>query len=167
MEDAKKIPKPQPPKIDWIKAQEFYLLDATITFKDVAEHFGVSQNSVSAWAKKMGWIELRNNLSETATNLMMKRLADKKAKANEKHADGYDSLRRKIISTIDGIIDDADPRDLANLAKSLDVVTKGERIVLGLPNNINAVTNKDGDDVINGLSSLWIASQKAMENGED
>jgi hypothetical protein len=163
---AAKKPKIQPTKIDWAEAQKFYLMDATASYSDVAKEFGVSKNTVTKHANAMGWSDLRNKLTETSTNLMIKRLASKKTGANDRHYDQYKTLEAKVMAVINKLNDDADPGDLMALARALKVATDGERVVLGLPTNINAVTGKDGDNVWNGFTDMFTAAGKVLDGAQ-
>lgn len=150
-------------KIDWAEAQKFYLMDATMSYKDVAAEFGVSTTAVEKRAAAAGWVELRNKLGEQATNMMIKRLAGKKAGANDRHYDQYKTLQAKVMLIIDKLSDESDPGDLMALARALKVATDGERVVLGLPTNINAVTGKDGDNVWNGFTDMFTAARRVLD----
>ena len=175
---AKKLSKPtakkststkrsQTPKIDWIEAQQFYLLDATTTYADVAKQFGVSQKSVEQWAKKMGWVALRNKLGETATNMMMKRLAKKKVAANDRHVSNYKSLQDKVMLAVDKLSDQSDPSEMLALAKALKTASDGERVALGLPTMVNSMADKDGNDFATAFADAWVNARKLLSGSND
>ncbi len=169
---GKKIPKKpvakkrktQPPKIDWIEAQQYFLMDATITLSDVAKHFKVSRESVTKWSQKQGWQELRNKLSEKATNEMMKRLAKKKVAANDRHVNNYKSLEDKIMLAVDKLSDESDPSEMLALAKALKTASDGERVALGLPTLVNSIADKDGNDFATAFADAWVNARKVLDD---
>lgn len=162
---VKKAPKVQPTKIDWTLAQQWYLMDATRTLSDVAKEFGVSRNSVTVNSTRMGWTELRNKLSETATNLMMKRLAKVKVAANDRHVSNYRTLQNKIMLAVDNLSAESDTSDMLSLAKALKTASDGERVALGLPTLVNAISDTEGRDFATAFADAWINAGKVL-NGE-
>lgn len=160
--------KPQPTKIDWAEAQKDYLMDATLSYKDIAEKYGVSSTSVEKHAKAQGWVALRNKLGEKATNMMMEALARKKAQANNRHQKYYERLQKIAGKTLDEYEEGnitPEPKELESTARTLRMAIEGERVVLGLPNVISAVTDKDGEDVFRGLSDVILAASNYDETG--
>ena len=161
----RKAPRKTTPKIDWIAALQDYLSDGFCTYKDIAEKYGVSQTAVEKHASAAGWGELRNKLGEQATNLIIKRLATKKAQANDRHLSNYSVLTQKIMLAIDKLSAESDPGDIVSLAKALKTAQDGERVVLGLPTHVNAITGKDGDNVWNGFADMVKAAHDVVQNG--
>ena len=159
---AKKAPA-RPTKIDWSEPLQDYLSDATITLKELAKKYKVSQRVVEEHAAKEGWGGLRSRLGEQATNLMLKRLATKKASANDRHLSNYTTLTQKIMLSIDKLSDESDPGDIVSLAKALKVAQDGERVVLNLPTNINSITGKDGDNVWSGFAEMMKAAKGVLD----
>lgn len=135
---AKKAPV-RATKIDWSEPLQDYLSDATVTLAELAKKYKVSTRVVEEHAAKEGWGGLRTRLGEQATNLMLKRLATKKASANDRHLSNYTVLTQKIMLSIDKISDDSDPGDIMSLARALKVAQDGERVVLNLPTDRKSV----------------------------
>lgn len=159
---AKKTPA-RPTKIDWSEPLQDYLSDATISLKDLAAKYKVSTRVVEEHAAKEGWGGLRARLGEQATNLMLKRLATKKASANDRHLSNYTTLTAKVMLSIDKISDESDPGDIVSLAKALKVAQDGERVVLNLPTSINSITGKDGDNVWSGFAEMMKAAKEVLD----
>ena len=159
---AKKAPA-RPTKIDWSEPLQDYLSDATVTLKELAAKYKVSQRVVEEHAAKEGWGGLRSRLGEQATNLMLKRLATKKASANDRHLSNYTVLTQKIMLSIDKISADDDPGDIMSLARALKVAQDGERVVLGLPTSVNTITGKDGDNVWSGFADMMKAAKEVLD----
>jgi len=162
---VKKTPAARATKIDWSEPLQDYLQDATLTLKDLAVKYKVSQRVVEEHASKEGWAGLRTRLGEQATNLMLKRLATKKAQANDRHLSNYTTLTQKIMLSIDKISDETESGDIIALAKALKVAQDGERVVLGLPTSVNTITGKDGDNVWSGFAEMMKAA-KGVIDGE-
>lgn len=159
----RKAPKKTVPKIDWIAALQDYLSDGLLSYKDIAAKYKVSTTAVEKHAAAHGWVELRSKLGEQATNLIIKRLATKKAQANDRHLSNYTVLTQKIMLSIDKLSDESDPGDIVALAKALKVAQDGERVVLGLPTHVNAITGKDGDNVWSGFADMFQAARKVLD----
>lgn len=153
------------PKIDWIAALQDYLTDGFCTYKDIAEKYKVSVTAVEKHASANGWVDLRSRLGEQATNLIIKRLATKKAQANDRHLSNYTTLTMKIMLAIDKLNAETDPGDIVSLAKALKTAQDGERVVLGLPTHVNAITGKDGDNVWSGFADM-IKAAKEVTDGQ-
>lgn len=159
----RKAPRKTTPKIDWIAALQDYLTDGFMTYKDIAEKYKVSQTAVEKHASAAGWGELRNKLGEQATTLIIKKLATKKAQANDRHLSNYTVLTQKIMLSIDKISAESDSGDIIALAKALKVAQDGERVVLGLPTSVNTITGKDGDNVWNGFADMIKAAKEVVD----
>lgn len=161
----RKAPRKTTPKIDWISALQDYLSDGFMTYKGIAQKYGVSETAVEKHASAAGWGELRNKLGEQATNLIIKRLATKKAKANDRHLSNYEIITSKIMNAINKLDEDTDPGDIMSLARALKVAQDGERVVLGLPTSVNTITGKDGDNVWSGFADM-IKAAKGVTDGQ-
>ncbi len=158
-------PKTQATKIDWTEAQKFYLLDATVTQEQVAKKFGVSRKAVQLASERMGWQELRNKLSETSTNMMLKALAKKKVAANDRHVSNYKTLEDKIMLAVAKLSDESDPGEMLALAKALKTASDGERVALGLPTMVNSIADKDGNDFATAFADAWVNARRLL-NGD-
>lgn len=160
---AKKTVRKTTPHIDWVSALQDYLTDGFCTYKDIAEKYKVSVTAVEKHASAAGWVQLRSQLGERATNMIIKRLATKKAKANDRHLSNYESLTAKVMLAVDKLADDSDPGDIVSLAKALKVAQDGERVVLGLPTSVNTITGKDGDNVWSGFAEMMKAAKEVLD----
>lgn len=158
-----------PAKIDWAEAQKDYLTDATMSYKDIAEKYGVSSTSVENHARGQGWVELRNKLGEMSTNKILKKLANERSKANLRHTKSYrkvqeiaeEMLRKLSLDLADGA--DVDTGDLKNLSHSLRTAIEGERIALGLPNNVKGFADDQGKSI---TRPLVLSAIKARDNAD-
>lgn len=187
----KSVSKPrtasQKTKIDWFEARKRYLSNTTISYKDIAKEFKISLTSVEKRAKSEGWVELRQELGEKAFNELTEKLVNVKVTANDRHLQHYQNLqaianmsiqdmaernyeRNKAghIILIDGkpIPRPVNPFELEKLAKALKTSIDGERVVLGLPTSVSALTDSDGGDVWSGLADLFKAADKVIEEYE-
>lgn len=159
----KKTARKTTPKIDWTAALQDYLTDGFMTYKDVAEKYKVSVTAVEKHASAAGWVDLRSRLGEQATNLIIKKLATKKAQANDRHLSNYTVLTQKVMLAIDKLSAESDPGDIVSLSKALKVAQDGERVVLGLPTHVNAITGKDGDNVWSGFADMMKAAKEVVD----
>lgn len=162
----RKAPRKTTPKIDWTAALQDYLTDGFCTYKDIAEKYKVSVTAVEKHASAAGWVDLRSRLGEQATNLIIKKLATKKAQANDRHLSNYTVLTQKVMLAIDKLSAESDTGDIVALAKALKVAQDGERVVLGLPTHVNAITGKDGDNVWNGFADMVKAAHDVVTSKE-
>lgn len=156
-------------KIDWIEARKYYLRDNTVSYRDVAEKFGVSKKAVETHASVDGWAFLRQSLGERSIQRVEAEIVDKNTEINEKHGRHYrnaqalvsnllivasNTLKKKIEEkgadnlTIyeEGIIT---PARLKYLVESMKIAIDGERVTVGLPTSVERkeVTGKDGSDL--------------------
>ncbi len=159
----KKTVRKTTPHIDWVSALQDYLTDGFCTYKDIAAKYKVSVTAVEKHASAAGWVQLRSQLGERATNMIIKKLATKKAKANDRHLSNYEVLTAKVMLAVDKLSDDSDPGDIVSLAKALKVAQDGERVVLGLPTSVNTITGKDGDNVWSGFAEMMKAAKEVLD----
>lgn len=161
----------QTTKIDWLKARQYYLEDATRTLAEVAKEFGVSKRVTEERASREGWAELRQELGEKAYELWQKRIIDEKAKAESRHLQQYRNLQSLVNRRINSIFkskEEPDALEVHRLARALKTAADGERVVLGLPTTVGSLTDKDGNDSISaGLAGLIKAATTVVKETGD
>jgi hypothetical protein len=178
-----------PKNIDWYEARKLYLSNNTITFEDIAKAVGSSKTAVGNRAKAEDWTGLRQDLYEKAFSNFTEKLLDEKSSANNRHLTHWQNLqalannsivdmaersyeRNKAghLIIIDGkpIPRPINPFELEKLAKALKVAIDGERVVLGLPTSVSAITDPQGGSVWSGFSDMVKAAEKVLsENGQE
>lgn len=175
--------------IDWYSARKDYLENNTLSYEDIAKKYGVSKTAVGNRAKAEDWTALRQDLYEKAFSKFTEKLLDEKSSANNRHLTHWQNLqalannsivdmaersyeRNKAghIIIIDGkpIPRPINPFELEKLAKALKVAIDGERVVLGLPTSVSAITDPQGGSVWSGFSDMVKAAEKVLsENGQE
>ena len=181
--------KSGPKNIDWYEARKLYLSDNTLSYEDIAKKFGTSKTAVGNRAKAEDWTNLRQDLHEKAFSAFTEKLLDEKSSANNRHLTHWQNLqalannsivdmaersyerdRKGKIIIIDGkpIPRPINPFELEKLAKALKVAIDGERVVLGLPTSVSALTDSQGGSVWSGFSDMVKAAEKALaDNGQE
>lgn len=181
--------KSGPKNIDWYEARKLYLSDNTLSYEDIAKKFGTSKTAVGNRAKAEDWTNLRQDLHEKAFSAFTEKLLDEKSSANNRHLTHWQNLqalannsivdmaersyerdRKGKIIIIDGkpIPRPINPFELEKLAKALKVAIDGERVVLGLPTSVSALTDSQGGSVWSGFSDMVKAAEKVLsENDQD
>ena len=155
-------------KIDWLKARQDYLADATISYADIGKKYGVSKKAVSDKGLKEGWPELRQNLSEKAFDNFQKKLLKTKEAAQERHLQQFQNLQALINKSIQAIAQQTQPDalELRRLSGALKDSVMGERVVLGLPTNVGSITDPEGNDAFKGFAEAFAAAEKVVNNGD-
>jgi hypothetical protein len=158
-------------KIDWLAARQLYLSDATIGYSEVAKQFGVSKNAVLAKGKVEGGPELRRNLAEKAYENFQKKLLKTKEAAQDRHLvqfQNVQALANRIINDMANTPKDRaiDALELRRTVAALKDAVMGERVVLGLPTNVGALTDPEGNDAFKGLAESYAAAQKVLNAAE-
>lgn len=181
--------KSGPKNIDWYEARKLYLSDNTLSYDDIAKKFGTSKTAVGNRAKAEDWTNLRQDLHEKAFSAFTEKLLDEKSSANNRHLTHWQNLqalannsivdmaersferdRKGHIIIIDGkpIPRPINPFELEKLAKALKVAIDGERVVLGLPTSVSALTDSQGGSVWSGFSDMVKAAEKVLaDNGQE
>lgn len=189
---AKKKPKSSkggPRGIDWYQLRKEYLSDNTVTYADLAKKYKVSKTTIGNRAIKEKWTELRQDLNESAYNEFKQNLLDEKSNAQSRHLQHWRNLQALANNSIQDmadrlyytdkagnlILDKNDkpiPRpintfELEKLAKSLKIAIDGERVVLGIPTSVSALSDPEGDSVWSGLADLIKGADEVLkEHGE-
>lgn len=182
----------QKTKIDWFEARKRYLSDTTIGIREIAKEFGVARTTVERRAKSEGWTELRQELGEKAFNELTEKLVATKVSANDRHLHHYQNLQalanRSIKEMDEGTIlldrkgnplyerlKDGTVRvirrpintfELEKLAKAVKTAIDGERVILGLPTSVSALTDNEGNSPWSGLAALAKEADKVIAEYE-
>jgi hypothetical protein len=166
-----------------------YLSDNTVKYSDVAKAFKVSVKSVETVASRESWVTLRADLGEKAFNEFTKKLLDTKSEAQSRHLQHWQNLQALANKSIIDIAERSyftDKRgnlvlvegkpiprpintfELEKLAKALKIAIDGERVVLGIPTSVSALSDPEGNSVWSGFSDMVKAAEKVLsENGQD
>lgn len=138
-------------KVDWFAVRKEYIQDSTVSYADLAVKYGVSKKSVSDRGVKEGWLELRQSLSEKAFVNFQNKLLGEKSKAQHRHLSVWQRFQRVAQSTLEGMEAEengVEPKALKALAGAMRIAIDGERIVLGLPTTVGAITDPDGRPIV-------------------
>jgi len=181
--------KSGPKNIDWYEARKDYLGDSTLSFEDIAKKYGTSKTAVGNRAKAEDWTNLRQDLYERAFTKFTEKLLDEKSSANNRHLTHWQNLQALANNSIVDLAERNYERNkaghlilidgkpipkplntfvLEKLAKTLKIAIDGERVVLGLPTSVSAITDPTGGSVWSGFSDMVKAAEKVLsENGQE
>lgn len=176
-----------PKNIDWPRLRDEYTFDATVTYSDLAEKYGVSITIVKRHGAIDRWPEVRAKLAEKAYEDFQQKMLDEKSRIQSEQLDNYAAMSQLVMQTTRSMIDKGaqlkdksgnviidpdtdqpmveqmDAFQLEKLARALDIAEKGRRVVLGLPTAVNGVSNADGGSVWQGLSDLAEEAKKVID----
>lgn len=145
-----------PMKVDWLEAKTLYLTDHKLSYRDIADKYGVSLKQVKKWGARQQWCEGRQEVSNLAQTKIQENLAESAAETNQRHAEMYQEAQELVTAYLEILevqitqaVDNAEREErtvslkelpntalLLSLARSLVTATNGERICLGLPTAI-------------------------------
>ena len=176
-------------RVDWLKARMDYIADSNLSYDDLAKEYGVTKTAIQKRGTAEGWSELRQVYAEKAFNDFTKKLLDTKSEAQSRHLQHWQNLQALANKSI---IDIAErnyftdkrgnlvlvegkpiPRpintfELEKLAKALKIAIDGERVVLGIPTSVSALSDPEGNNVWSGFSDMIKAAEKVLsENGQE
>lgn len=156
----------QKTKIDWVAARHYYLGDATVSYADISKKFGVASTTVEKRGKAEGWVQLRNEIGEKAFEKFTDNAAEEKSSAQTRHMQHWQNVQALANKAIMEMHKKGNIKvgKLESLARTLKISIEGERIVLGLPNNVTAVTDKDGESVWDGFAEMVKAAEEVIAN---
>lgn len=176
-------------KVDWFVVRKEYLTDSTTSYRELAKKYGVSSTTLEKRAKSEGWAELRQELGEKAYSDFTQKLLDTKSEAQSRHLQHWQNLQALANKSIVDIAErsyftdkrgnlvllDGKPVprpintfELEKLAKALKIAIDGERVVLGIPTSVSALSDPEGNSVWSGFSDMVKAAEKVLsENGQD
>ena len=141
--------KSQPKKIDWVQAKLDFVSDATMSFKQVADKYKVARATVEQHAKDEDWLQARENLAQLAESRAMKKLAGERVDVDQKHLRASRGIQKAIEMRIKGIELDTEAgerigsQSLRHYVASWKEAVTMERLILGLPTNINRNENQE------------------------
>jgi hypothetical protein len=125
-----------PKGIDWIEAKAYYMESFTRSYSDVAKKYGVSMTTVERRGTDESWVKARKDLGERALVEFEENKIMEIANANKNHIALFRSLQahsaRKLYNS-----KDLKPNEISSIAAAIKVGIEGERLVLGLPNNVS------------------------------
>lgn len=172
------------PKIDWSKARNEYIEDTTVTLAGIAKKYGVSKTIVERRASDEGWAEVRQKLGEKAFVAFQEKLLDTKEQAQNRHLTHYQNLQtivnNQIIAFSEAcykrdkqgnivvgkdnkpVLQVLDAKQLEHLTKAAKNAIDGERVVLGLPTNVQGVTDGKGDSMWSGFAEMIKEAEKVL-----
>lgn len=147
-----------PTKVDWLEAKELYLADHKLTYRDIADKYGVSLKQVKKWGARQQWREGRQEVSELAQTKITESIAETVAETNLRHAEMYQQAQELVLAQLEILdvqttvaIDTAEreertvteqelpsPALLLQLTRDLTAAINGERVCLGLPTRVEA-----------------------------
>jgi hypothetical protein len=145
-----------PVKIDWLEAKSLYVTEPKLTYKDIADKYGVSLKQVKKWGSRDDWVGGRQGVSDLAFTKLQDNLAETAAETNQRHAEMYQQIQELIMLRLEMLnvqvaeaMDAAEreertidpdalpsPAVLLSLTRALVTATNGERVCLGLPTSI-------------------------------
>jgi len=189
-------PRAKATQIDWIEARKFYMEDATRSYQDVADKFGVTLRGVEFQAKTdkgpdgkpTTWAILRKFYGEQASQQHEQGLVAEKSTRGHLHGQYYRKMQDLVMQKIDAlgkgvpllssrgkaVLDDngkpfmilADGFELEKTARALQISINGERVILGLPTTVAALTGKDGEELGKGWAGLLAQAAKVAANAD-
>ena len=176
-------------KVDWLVVRKDYLSDATSSYASLAKKYGVALKTLQDRATREGWSELRQDLSEKAFSDFTQKLLDTKSEAQSRHLQHWQNLQALANKSIIDIAErnyfsdkhgnlvlingkpipkPINTFELEKLAKALKIAIDGERVVLGIPTSVSALSDPEGNSVWSGFSDMVKAAEKVLsENGQE
>lgn len=103
-----------------LKAEEFFIENIDTTLTEVAEHYKVSLNTVSAWARKYDWKDKRLNFHASPTKIKQLLQTELLNIADGKEPTLPADAISKLMSTLDRLEKKADPIVVHKILKDLD-----------------------------------------------
>jgi hypothetical protein len=142
------------------EAFDFYLeLGLDRSYREVADHFGVSKVSVAARAKKENWQgRLREVEKEAHRRAEEKAVAAMEA-VRERQLQGARFLQARALEALRGL----PPEKGVRAAAALNIAWKHELLLLGDPTERQAQTI---EEVVRRESERWLALAGGEEGGE-
>lgn len=97
-------------KPDWVKIKADYIT-SSISQKEIARKYGVSENAVSKHCKSENWIELRKKKHEKAAEKIADKINDDKVKKTVKEIDRVVKVAGKLITKLNRAVNELDKRE--------------------------------------------------------
>lgn len=180
--------------IDWSEARAWFMEDVTRSYSDVARQFKVSKRTVEFHAKLDGegnaaektWAVIRRELGAAATAKHEAGLIDDKAQRAEVHLGYFRELQdlgmtkardmKQGVPLLDKfgqpvlhkdgspVIVLASAVEIQRITRAVQFAVNGERIIMGLPTSVAALTNKDGEDLEGGWAAMLAAAEQVTRD---
>ncbi len=155
-------------KVDWLEVQKEYITDSTASYAHLAEKYGVARKTLQERATREQWPKLRQDLADKAYAQFTEKLVDDKSQAQSRHLTQYKNLQvlaGKALSSMNE--NSVDVAELEKLARTMKLAIDGERVVLGMPTTVSALSDPQGGDVWVGLAGLIAGAEQVLdEHGE-
>lgn len=155
-------------KVDWLEVQKEYITDSTASYAHLAEKYGVARKTLQERATREQWPKLRQDLADKAYAQFTEKLVDDKSQAQSRHLTQYKNLQilaGKALSSMNK--NSVDVAELEKLARTMKLAIDGERVVLGMPTTVSALSDPQGGDVWVGLAGLIAGAEQVLdEHGE-
>lgn len=149
------------PKVDWLAAKHYYIENAKVSLRDVADKYDVTLKTVETHSSKEAWVKLRASVGISATNKVVEQAVDERVTVVNEHAQKFAHIenislammnrlakRLKRLESIDpdALLDDhkayMSPQQWNYLVSAFKVATDGRRTALGLPTTITKSDNE-------------------------
>lgn len=88
--------------MDWEQAKIEYITDPKVSYKSIAEKYGVSQTQVANHSKEEGWRRLREEYLQNVCTKTLEALAVQQASRETKIVSVADKLLEKVESAVAG-----------------------------------------------------------------
>lgn len=175
------------PKVDWSLVRNEYIADSTVSYSELAKKYGVTKTAVQKRGTAEKWSELRQIYAEKAFNQFTEKLLDEKSSAQVRHLQHYQNLQALANNSIQDFAERSYERDrkgklilvdgkpiykpintfeLEKLARSLQIAINGERVVLGIPTSVSALSDPEGGSVWSGLAEIVKGAEEAINEYE-
>ena len=179
-------------KIDWNKAYEWFMGDASRSYSDVAKEFDVSKRSVEKRATVLDgkggwttWAEKRRELGEIAKKEAEDAYRKSIPAREEQHLALYRNMQlatgvkvNMLVSQGDWLVNpktgkkvkvqEFSARELADAAKALKLSIDGERVILGLSTSVSTIKPGENEKGQGWGELLTMAMKRVAEaEGDD
>lgn len=105
--------------MDWEQAKLKYVTDPSVTYRSLAEEYGVSQTQVANHSRDEGWRKLREEHLQNICKKTMNQIANQQANRMVR----LQNVADKLLSQLESIVDDFDLQDLVLDKTSLKQIT--------------------------------------------
>ena len=151
-------------KVDWQEVQKEYITDSTASYAHLAEKYGVARKTLQERATREQWPKLRQELADKAYDKFTEKLVDEKSQAQSRHLTQYKNLQVLASRALSGMSEGSIVvADLEKVARTLKLAIDGERVVLGMPTTVSAISDPQGGDVWIGLAGLIAGADRVLE----
>lgn len=140
-------------RINWLEMKQRFIADRSVTYKSIADEYGVTGRTVERHAEKEGWMDGRKTVEDQVTEKIAEKVAGDIDEVNERHTKTYKNLQMFALTNLNILYAHIKheqeqaraqgrrlaPKDIYSsqmakfLAETLRIAMDGERITLGLP----------------------------------